>query len=77
MSARDKPQTTASKAEKTGSGVLIGGALLMVLCCAVLPAGVGAAAGGAIGGWIGIVCAVIVAAAVALFIHRRRGNNAC
>jgi hypothetical protein len=40
--------------------------VLMILCCAVGPAVLGAVAGGAIGGWLGIACAVIGAGAVAL-----------
>lgn len=71
MSTSEEPGKDMGKAEKAGSGILIGGALLMVLCCAVLPAGIGAAAGSAIGGWIGIVCAVILAGGVALALHRR------
>ena len=50
---------------------LAGTGVLMVLCCAVGPAVIGAAAGGAIGGWLGIACAVVLAAAVALLLHRR------
>jgi hypothetical protein len=57
---------------------LVAGGLLMVLCCAVGPAVIGAVAGGAIGGWLGIACAVILAAAVALVLHRRtRGRGGC
>lgn len=52
--------------------------VLMVLCCAVGPAVIGAVAGGAIGGWLGIACAVIVAAAVGVIVHRRtRRRGAC
>lgn len=50
---------------------LIGGGVLMVLCCAVGPAVIGAVAGSAVGGWLGIACAVILAAAVGLLLHRR------
>ena len=57
---------------------LAGGALLMVLCCAVGPAVIGAAAGGLVGGWLGIACAVLVAALAALALHRRtRGRRRC
>jgi hypothetical protein len=57
---------------------LVGGGLLMVLCCAVGPAVLGAVAGGAIGGWLGIACAVIIAATVALVLHRRaRRRGGC
>ena len=50
--------------------------VLMILCCAVGPAVIGAVAGGAIGGWLGIACAVIVAGAVALVLHRRARRGA-
>jgi outer membrane lipoprotein SlyB len=57
---------------------LIGGDVLMVLCCAVGPAVIGAVAGGAIGGWLGIACAVILAAVVGLVLHRRtRQRGGC
>jgi hypothetical protein len=49
-----------------------GAAVLMILCCAVGPAVVGAAAGSAVGGWLGIACAVLLTAAVAWVLHRRR-----
>jgi hypothetical protein len=64
MSADPKP--------RRGSDIaLVGGGLLMVLCCAVGPAVIGAVAGSAIGVWLGIACAVILAAAVGLVLHRR------
>jgi hypothetical protein len=50
---------------------LMGSGVLMVLCCAVGPAVIGAVAGSAIGGWLGIACAIILAAAVGLTLHRR------
>jgi outer membrane lipoprotein SlyB len=57
---------------------LVGGGVLMVLCCAVGPAVIGAAAGSAIGGWLGIACAVILAAIVGLVLHRRtRQRGGC
>jgi hypothetical protein len=57
---------------------LIGGGLLMVLCCAVGPAVIGAVAGSAIGGWLGIACAVVLAAVVGLVVHRRvRSRDGC
>jgi hypothetical protein len=49
---------------------LAGGGLLMVLCCAVGPALIGAVAGSAIGGWVGIACAAVLASAVGLVLHR-------
>ena len=67
------PQETG----RSKDGLLVGGALLMVICCAVLPAAIGAAAGSAIGGWLGITCAVVLAAGVGLFLHRRRGRDSC
>jgi hypothetical protein len=66
MSANPKPRPNYA---------LFGGGLLMVLCCAVGPAVIGAAAGSAIGGWLGIACAVILAAAVGLILHRRTRNR--
>ena len=57
---------------------LLGGGVLMILCCAVGPAVIGAVAGSAIGGWLGIACAVILAATVGLALHRRtRGRGGC
>jgi hypothetical protein len=57
---------------------LFGGGVLMVLCCAVGPAVIGAVAGSAIGGWLGIACAVILAAVVGLVLHRRtRQRGGC
>jgi hypothetical protein len=50
---------------------LAAGGILMLLCCAVGPAVIGAAAGTAIGGWLGIACAVLLAAGVGLALHRR------
>ena len=61
--------------DRQPSAALAAGGLLMVLCCAVGPAVIGAVAGTAIGGWLGIVCAVILAAAVGLFLHRRAGRR--
>jgi hypothetical protein len=64
MSMREKSRTRFDM-------TLIGGGVLMVLCCAVGPAVIGAVAGGAIGGWLGIACAVILAAVVGPVLHRR------
>lgn len=59
------------------SRTLLGGvSVLMVLCCAVAPAAIGAIAGTALGGWLGIVVAVAVAATV-VFVLRRRGPRGC
>jgi hypothetical protein len=58
------------------NAALAGAGVLMVLCCAVGPAVIGAVAGGAIGGWLGIACAVIVAGAVAFALHRRARRGA-
>ena len=57
--------------EKRGNGLLVGGGLLMVLCCAVGPAVIGAVAGSAVGGWLGVACAVVLAGVVGLVVHRR------
>lgn len=55
-----------------------GGALFMVLCCAIGPAVIGAAAGSAIGGWLGITCTVVLTTIAALLLYRhdyRRGSG--
>lgn len=71
MSSVDEPGRGANVA-------LAGAGIIMVLCCAVGPAVIGAVAGGAIGGWLGIVCAVIVSAAVGVLVYRRtRGRRGC
>ena len=64
MSANPKPRRGSNYA-------LFGGGVLMVLCCAVGPAVIGAVAGSAVGGWLGIACAVILAAAIGLVLQRR------
>jgi hypothetical protein len=63
----------STKEESRGRSdvALIGGGVLMVLCCAVGPAVIGAVAGTAVGGWLGIACAVILAAAIGLLLQRR------
>jgi outer membrane lipoprotein SlyB len=71
MSVQEKPRRRFDM-------TVIGGGVLMVLCCAVGPAVIGAVAGSAIGGWLGIACAVILAAVVGLAVHRRtRGRDGC
>jgi hypothetical protein len=67
------PEANPPKADR----LVVGGAVAMVLCCAVGPAVVGAVAGPAIGGWLGIACAVALAAGAALLLHRRRGKAGC
>jgi membrane protein implicated in regulation of membrane protease activity len=64
---------------RRSDAALAAGGVLMVLCCAVGPAVIGAVAGTAIGGWPGVACAVILAAAVGLALHRRarRRASAC
>jgi hypothetical protein len=58
------------------SGTLFGVGVLMVLCCAIGPAVIGAVAGSAIGGWLGIVAPCLLAGLVALAVHlRRRGRG--
>ncbi len=54
--------------------VLAGGGILMVLCCAVGPAVIGAVAGSAIGGWLGIACAVL-AAIIGVVRHEHRASQ--
>jgi hypothetical protein len=70
----------STKEESRGRSdvALIGGGVLMVLCCAVGPAVIGAVAGSAVGGWLGIACAVILAAAIGLVLRRRtRQDGGC
>lgn len=62
---------------RNSDGALAGAGLLMMLCCIVGPAAIGAAAGGAIGGWLGILCAVLLAGLVGLYLHRRRRREGC
>ena len=63
---------------RRSDATLAGAGVLMVLCCAVGPAVIGAVAGGAIGGWLGIACAVMVAGLMVLVLHRRtRGRGGC
>lgn len=59
------------------SSVIGGAAILMLLCCAVGPAVLGAAAGSVIGGWLGVACAVLLAGGVGLVLHRRSRNGRC
>jgi hypothetical protein len=59
-----------ASARRTDAALAAGG-VLMLLCCAVGPAVIGAVAGTAIGGWLGIACAVLLAAGVGLALHRR------
>jgi hypothetical protein len=57
---------------------LAGAGVLMVLCCAVGPAVIGAVAGSAIGGWFGVACAILLAAGAGLVLHRRsRRRGGC
>ena len=66
----------SSQPARRGSGTLLGVGLLMVLCCAIGPAVIGAVAGSTIGGWLGITIACVLAASVALAVHlRRRGRG--
>jgi hypothetical protein len=44
---------------RRSDAALAGAGVLMLLCCAVGPAVIGAVAGSAIGGWLGIACAVV------------------
>jgi hypothetical protein len=60
------------------NAALAGAGVLMVLCCAVGPAVIGAVAGSAVGGWLGIACAIMVAALVGFVMHRRtRRGGGC
>lgn len=52
--------------------------VLMVLCCLVGPAVIGAIGGSAIGGVLGVVAAVVIALAVAAVVRRRgKTGRAC
>jgi hypothetical protein len=63
---------------RRSDAVFAGASVLMVLCCAVGPAVIGAVAGSAIRGWLGIACAVVLAAIVGVVLHRRaRRRGAC
>ena len=64
--------------QKRGDTTIVGAGILMVVCCAVGLAVIGAVAGSAIGGWLGIACAIILAAVVGLVLHRRtRRQGGC
>jgi hypothetical protein len=65
-----------SASRRDGTWLAAGG-LVMVLCCAVGPAVIGAVAGSAIGGWLGVACAVVLAAIVGLVLHRRASTRRC
>jgi outer membrane lipoprotein SlyB len=70
--------STTSKPRGRMDLTLVGGGVLMALCCAIGPAVIGAVAGSAVGGWLGIVRAVILAAVVGLVVHRRtRRSGSC
>jgi hypothetical protein len=62
----------SARPERSDS-VVAGAAALMILCCAIEPAVIGAAAGTVIGGWLGIACAVVLAATGACSAPGRRG----
>jgi len=67
-----------SQSRRPANLALVAGGLLIVLCCAVGPAVVGAVAvaGGLIGGWLGAASAVAVAVAVAVgLVLQRRVRN--
>ena len=70
--------STTRRGPRRSDLALLGGGVLMVLCCAVGPAVIGAVAGGAIGGWLGVACAAIVAGGIGLLVHRRtRRRGGC
>jgi hypothetical protein len=76
----DRPDALAPadpKPSRSGDGIFAGAALLMVLCCAVGPAVIGAAAGSVIGGWLGGACAMLLAGVVGLWLHRRSRARGC
>jgi outer membrane lipoprotein SlyB len=61
----------SAPSSKGTDAAFAGAGLLMVVCCAVGPAVVGAVAGSAIGGWLGIACAIVLAAIAGVLLHRR------
>jgi hypothetical protein len=64
--------------DRRSNTALASAGILMVLCCAVGPAVIGAVAGSAIGGWLGIACAVLLAGIIGLVLHRRtRKRGGC
>jgi hypothetical protein len=64
--------------DRRSNTALASAGILMVLCCAVGPAVIGAVAGSAIGGWLGIACAVLLAGIIGLVMHRRtRKRGGC
>lgn len=70
----------SARREATGSstGLFAGAGLLMVLCCALAPALLGAGAGSVIGGWLGILAGCLLAAGVGLGLYlRRRTRGGC
>jgi hypothetical protein len=69
--------STGRWAGRRTDAALVGGGVLVVLCCAVGPAVIGAVAGSATGGWLGIACAIVLAAIVGLMLHRRAGARGC
>lgn len=66
-------------AGRRGSGAVAAFGLVMVLCCAIGPALIGAGAGSAIGGVLGVVVACAAAGTVALALHLRgrRSGRRC
>jgi hypothetical protein len=67
-----------STSEKRADGLLVGAGFLMILCCAIGPAVIGAVAGSAVGGWLGVACAIVLAGIVGLVVHRRaRTRGGC
>ena len=68
---------TGGRSTRRSDSLFAGGALLMIVCCAVGPAVLGAVAGSLIGGWLGIACALLLAAGAALALRRRRSETKC
>lgn len=69
--------SSESKPSRKVDAALGGAAILLIACCAVGPAVIGAAVGSVIGGWVGIVCAVVLAGAVGLLLHKRSRSKGC
>jgi hypothetical protein len=68
---------SSPEGSRRSTSILAGGAVLMLLYCAVGPAAIGTAAGGLIGGWLGVACAVVVAALALLLLRLRRRRGGC
>jgi hypothetical protein len=65
------------RSSRGGGVALTGAGIVMILCCAVGPAVLGAAAGSVVGGWIGVTIACVLAGVAGLGLYLRRGRSGC